>query len=164
MPSILYMQDHVFVYTKAEHEAVGVWIPGFLAVFSGGMRGEDVARLCWTSYEKVRQTQGVAAGGQRQKPLQTTDVPSVPHHLDQFTLKLPLGQCHSIWKHTPDLGRGVPIVRVCLQGGQELVRQRHRSVCVFLALFVSFPPHSHLSCSITPACASSFTLCVHWCR
>ena len=103
----------------------GVWIPGFLAVF--GATERDVPRLAWTSYEKVRQDNSAilensgSVPRNRQQPLQITDVPERPTKLEQYTLKLALSQIHSLWKHTPDLGRGVPVVKVTVdQGATEL--------------------------------------------
>jgi hypothetical protein len=117
----LYCQEHVFVFSPLNNDqtAGGVWIPGFLALFS-----TDVPRLCWTSYERVRASGG-SKGGQRLNPLQVNEVPERPASLEQFTLKLALAQIHSLWKHTPEVGRGVPVVRVTLDDANV------RLCCVF---------------------------------
>lgn len=134
---ILFIQDHVFVFTSGDDGSAGVWIPGFLAVFSGGIAGQDVPRLAWTSYERVRQFH--SSTGERKRPLQVTDVPAAPTQLEQFTLKMALSECYSVWKHTPDLGRGVPVVRVTLQGGRELVWSH---ISLFFWLCNDVPPET----------------------
>ncbi len=107
---VIYCQDHVFVFTtSAEKKDRGVWIPGFLAVFN-----TDIPRLCWASYDRVRQHANARDKAERKNPFQITDVPERPVLLEQFTLKLALSHIHSLWKHTPDLG-GVPVVKVTLE-------------------------------------------------
>jgi hypothetical protein len=133
----LYCQEHVFVFSQSASsnsndnnakKSAGVWIPGFLAVFSA-----DVPRLCWTSYEKVR----VHASERDRKhppprlsPLQVNEIPERPMVLEQFTLKLALSQIASLWKHTPEVGRGVPVVTVTLDD-MHVRKNQKKKVLIF---------------------------------
>ncbi len=130
----------------------GVWIPGFLAVFS-----TDAPRLCWTGYDKVRKSQ---TPQQRVNPLQVNEIPERPQRLEQYTLKLAMANVYSLWKHTPEVGRGVPVVRVTLDDPQvrKKERKKERQVCLMKNRELNCP----LFCFITVACGSSSTRFALW--